>query len=77
MKEDGNVIRLSATDRVQREAVAKQLLTPSHGANNLQLPKQVSLSLHTFIHISTFTSLYSRFHKCTHSTPLPSVNEKL
>ncbi|XP_025110197.1 DNA-directed RNA polymerase I subunit RPA1-like [Pomacea canaliculata] len=41
VKEDGNVIRLSATDRVQREAVAKQLLTPSHGANNLQLPKQV------------------------------------
>ncbi|KAK7474278.1 hypothetical protein BaRGS_00034470, partial [Batillaria attramentaria] len=41
MNEDGSVTKLSATNATQREAVAKQLLTPNDTSGKPMLPKQV------------------------------------
>ncbi|KAK7444863.1 hypothetical protein BaRGS_00040387 [Batillaria attramentaria] len=41
MNEDGSVTKLSATNATQREAVAKQLLTPNDTSGRPMLPKQV------------------------------------
>ncbi|KAL8612111.1 hypothetical protein ACOMHN_013990 [Nucella lapillus] len=41
VNEDGSVVRLNAKDRVQREALAKTLLTPFGDSKNNQLPKKV------------------------------------